>query len=72
MIKDLANRPGDADWLDAAYSAGNLLMVQMLRRLKGSGLLDEVPSLCAYVARGKARPAFKRVFDAQLAVFAGK
>lgn len=62
-------RLGDADWLDGAFSAGDLLMVTVLRRLEGSGILDDYPNLCAYVARGKARPAYRRAFDAQLAVF---
>lgn len=67
----LSDRLGAADWLDGAFSAGDLLMVQVLRRLERSAMLDEYPSLAAYVARGKARPAFKRAFDAQLAVFTG-
>jgi len=71
-LGELSSRLGDADWLDDAFSAGDLLMVTVLRRLNGSGLLDEYPSLSAYVARGEARPAFKRAFDAQLAVFTGK
>ena len=71
-LDDLSARLGDADWLDGAFSAGDLLMVQVLRRLNGSGILDEYPNLSAYVARGEARPAFKRAFDAQLAVFTGK
>ncbi|UVK47857.1 glutathione S-transferase family protein [Mesorhizobium sp. AR07] len=66
-LGDLSRRLGDADWLDGAFSAGDLVMVGVLRRLNGSGLLD--PNLAAYVARGEARPAFKRAFDAQLAVF---
>jgi glutathione S-transferase len=65
----LSRRLGDADWLDGAFSAGDLLMVTVLRRLKGSGILEEYPNLSAYVARGEARPAYKRAFDAQLAVF---
>jgi glutathione S-transferase len=65
----LAARLGDADWLDGTFSAGDLLMISVLRRLKESGLLDDYPSLCAYIARGEARPAFQRAFDAQLAVF---
>jgi glutathione S-transferase len=60
---------GDADWLDGAFSAGDLMMVTVLRRLNGSDLLGEYPNLSAYVARGEARPAFRRAFDAQLAVF---
>jgi glutathione S-transferase len=68
----LSSRLGDADWLDGAFSAGDLLMISVLRRLQGSGLLEEFPNLAAYVARGEARPAFKRAFAAQLAVFTGK
>lgn len=66
----LSARLGTADWLDGAFSAGDLLMVSVLRRLEGSGLLDAFPNLSAYVARGKARPAFGRAFAAQRAVFA--
>lgn len=68
-LGDLAKRLGGGDWLDGAFSAGDLLMVAVLRRLNGSGILEEFPNLAAYVARGEARPAFKRAFDAQLAVF---
>jgi glutathione S-transferase len=71
-LDDLSGRLGDAEWLDGAFSAGDLLMVTVLRRLQGSAILDEYPNLSAYVARGEARPAFKRAFDAQLAVFTGK
>ena len=63
---------GSADWLDGAFSAADLMMVAVLLRLRASGLLDEYPRLSAYVARGEARPAYKRAFDAQLAVFTGK
>jgi glutathione S-transferase len=71
-LRELSSRLGDSDWLDGAFSAGDLMMVAVLRRLKPSGMLDEYPNLSAYVARGEARPAFKRAFDAQLAVFTGK
>ena len=68
-LDDLSAQLGDADWLDDAFSAGDLLMVLVLRRLEGTDLLEEYPNLSAYVARGEARPAYKRAFDAQLAVF---
>ncbi|HEY0662152.1 MAG TPA: glutathione S-transferase family protein [Lysobacter sp.] len=68
-LGELSARLGDADWLDGAFSAADLLMVHVLRRLGGSGILDDYPNLSAYVARGEARPAYKRAFDAQLAVF---
>jgi glutathione S-transferase len=70
-LGELSMRLGDADWLDGKFSAGDLLMVTVLRRLNGRGILDEYPNLLAYVARGEARPAFQRAFDAQLAVFNG-
>jgi glutathione S-transferase len=68
-LDELSSRLGDADWLDGAFSAGDLLMVTVLLRLGGSGLLEEYPNLAAYVARGEARPAYMRAFDAQYAVF---
>ncbi|HEY2052204.1 MAG TPA: glutathione S-transferase family protein [Caulobacteraceae bacterium] len=68
-LGQLSERLGDADWLDGAFSAADLMMVSVLLRLRASGILDEYSSLAAYVARGEARPAYKRAFDAQLAVF---
>jgi glutathione S-transferase len=70
--RELSDRLSDAHWLEGEFSAGDLLMVTVLRRLSGSGILEDYPNLSAYVARGEARPAFKRAFDAQLAVFTGK
>ncbi len=60
---------GDSDWLDGAFSAGDLLMISVLQRLRSSKLVDGYPNLAAYVARGEARPAYQRAFAAQLAVF---
>jgi glutathione S-transferase len=71
-LRQLAARLGDADWLDGAFSAGDLMMVSVLLRLRASGLLDEYPNLAAYVARGEARPAYQRAFAAQLAVNTAK
>jgi glutathione S-transferase len=67
-LKQLSARLGDAEWLDGAFSAGDLMMVSVLLRLRSSGLLDEYPNLAALVARGEARPAYQRAFAAQLAV----
>jgi glutathione S-transferase len=69
-LDQLSRRLGDAPWLDGAFSAGDLMMVSVLLRVKPSGLLDSWPNLAAYVARGEARPAYQRAFAAQLAVFA--
>ena len=71
-LGELSRRLGDAEWLEDAFNAGDLMMIAVLFRSKGSGILDEYPNLSAYVARGEARPAFKRAFEAQLAVFTGK
>jgi glutathione S-transferase len=69
-LADLSRHLGEADWLDGEFSAGDLLMVSVLLRLKASSdMLDDYPNLSAYVARGEARPAYKRAFAAQLAVF---
>jgi glutathione S-transferase len=70
-LGQLSPRLGDAEWLDGAFSAGDLMMVSVLIRLKRSGLVDEYPNLAAYVARAEARPAYQRAFAAQLAVFTG-
>jgi glutathione S-transferase len=64
----LSARLGDGEWLDGAFSAGDLMMASVLLRFRPSGLLDEFPSLAAYVARSEARPAYKRAFADQLAV----
>ncbi|MBW6420668.1 glutathione S-transferase family protein [Rhizobium sp. XQZ8] len=68
-LMELSTWLGDAEWLDSAFSAADILMVTVLRRLESSGLLDEYANLAAYIARGKARPAYQRAFEAQLAVF---
>jgi glutathione S-transferase len=67
-LGQLSARLDRADWLDGAFSAGDLLMVSVLIRLRMSGMLDEYPNLAAYVARGEARPAYQRAFAAQLAI----
>jgi glutathione S-transferase len=67
-MEQLSRRLGDADWLDGAFSAGDLMMVSVLLRLRSSGILDEFPRLAGYVARGEARPAYERAFEAQLAI----
>lgn len=68
-LGELSRRLGEAEWLEGAFNAGDLMMIAVLFRSKGSGILDEYPNLAAYVARGEARPAFKRAFAAQLAVY---
>jgi len=68
-LGELSERLGEADWLDGPFSAGDLMMVEVIKRLGPSRLLNEYPRLSAYVARAEARPAFQRAFAAQYAVF---
>ncbi|MEO5807302.1 glutathione S-transferase family protein [Devosia sp.] len=68
-LAQLSARLGDADWLEGAFSAADIMMVGLLRRPACSDLLQDHPNLVAYVARAESRPAFQRAFDAQLAVF---
>jgi len=68
-LGELSQRLGEADWLDGPFSAGDLMMVEVIKRLGPSRLLNEYPRLSAYVARAEARPAFQRAFAAQYAVF---
>nr|CAD6608527.1 glutathione S-transferase family protein [Rhizobium sp. Khangiran2] len=68
-LGQLSARLGDAEWLDGAFSAADLLMVTVLRRLEGAGLLEEYPNLAAYVVRGEGRPAYGRAYEAQRAAF---
>lgn len=68
-IGDLSRRLGGSDWLDGAFSAADVMMVTVLRRADSSGLLEKYPNLPAYIARGEARPAYRRAFADQLAVF---
>jgi glutathione S-transferase len=64
-LKPLSARLGDAEWLDGAFTAGDLMMVSVLLRVRPSGILESFPNLAAYVARGEARPAYQRAFESQ-------
>lgn len=71
-LGQLSAHLGNADWLDGAFGAGDLMMVSVLLRIRSSGLLEKYPNLAAYLARGEARPAYRRAFEAQLKVNTGK
>lgn len=68
-LGQLSQRLGDCDWLDGDFSAGDLMMVDVLRRLMSSGIVGEFANLAAYVARAEARSAFQRAFAAQKTAF---
>ena len=63
-LEELSARLGDAEWLDGAFSAGDLLMVQVLRHVQHARVLGDWPNLAAFVERGEARPAFGRALAA--------
>jgi len=67
-LKELSARLGNQEWLDGDFSAGDLLMVTVLRRAESSGLLMKYPNIEAYIARAEARPAYKTAFAAQAAL----
>jgi len=71
-LNQLSARLGEAEWLDGRFSAADIMMVHVLRRLEGSGILEEFPRLAAYIGRAQARPAYQRGFAAQLAVFTAR
>lgn len=72
-LTDLANRLGDHKWLDGdVFTAGDLLMVSVLRILIEKGLVEKHENLTAYMHRGIARPAFQRALAAQMAGFTGE
>lgn len=69
-LGEVAAYLGERDWLEDNFTVGDLMMVMVLRRLEdGPNLLAEFPNLLAYVARGEARPGYRRAFAAQKAVF---
>jgi len=68
ILEQLSTRIGNAEWLDGEFSAGDLLMISVLQRLRASNQLERFPNLLRYVLGGEARPAYKRAFAAQLAI----
>lgn len=68
-LERLADWLGDKDWLEDRFTAGDLMMVTVLRALDHTDLVTKRPALDAYKERGIARPAFKAALAAQLADF---
>ena len=65
-LGELAGRLGNRDYLTGRFTAGDLLMVSVLRILRHTDLVSEFPNLAAYQARCEARPAFQRALAAQM------
>jgi len=68
-LQNVSDALGDKDWLEGEFSIGDLMLVTVLRQLRGTGILDRFPNLAALVKRGEDRPAFQRALSDQLAVF---
>ena len=71
-LGELSRRLANTEWLDGDFSAGDLMMANVLLRANAMGLLADYPNLAAYLARNEARPAYQRAFAAQLAVFTSR
>ena len=69
-LRELAASLGDSDYLEAGgFTAGDLMMVTVLRNLRHTDLMAKFPTLAAYQARCEARPAFQKALAAQLGDF---
>ena len=68
-LTSLSKWLGDKDWLEGRFTAGDIIMVTVLRELVNCGILKDFPNLDAYRARGEARPAFVKALEDQLRTF---
>ena len=68
-LTSLSKWLGDKDWLEGRFTAGDIIMVTVMRDLAESGILSDFPTLDAYRARGEARPAFRKALEDQLRTF---
>ena len=69
-LKCVSEALGEKDWLEDRFTIADLMLVTVLRQLRGMGIVENFPNLAALVARGEARPAFQRGLSDQLSVFA--
>jgi glutathione S-transferase len=69
-LDGLAAALADRDYLEHEFTAADLLMTTVLRIVRQTDLVKNMPVLAAYQARCEARPAFERALAAQLAPFA--
>lgn len=61
---------GNNDYLEGdTFTAGDLMLVTVLRTLRHTDLVTGHPVLGPYLKRCEARPAFQRALGAQMAVF---
>lgn len=70
-LQETADRLGTREWFDSEFTAGDLMMVAVLRIIEDDPLLAAHPTLVEYVKRGTARPAFQRALKGQMDGFTG-
>jgi glutathione S-transferase len=68
-LSQLSQRLGDREYLEDRFTAGDLMMSNVLRILRDTDLLEAFPKLAAYRARCEARPAFQRALAGQMGDF---
>jgi glutathione S-transferase len=68
-LQDLAASLGRRDYLEDRFTAADLLMTTVLRILRHTDIVAQIPVLESYRLRCEARPAFQRALAAQMAVF---
>jgi len=69
-LQCMSDALGDKEWLEGRFTIADLMLVTVLRQLRGGKTVDHFPNLAALIARGEARPAFQRALADQLEVFA--
>jgi glutathione S-transferase len=68
-LGELATTLGDREYLEDRFTAGDLMMTAVLRILRHTKIVEEMPTLNAFKARCEARPAFERALRAQMSAF---
>jgi glutathione S-transferase len=69
-LSAIADWIGDKDYLEGdTFTAGDLMMVTVLRILRHTDLVTGHPVLGPYLKHCEARPAFQRALNAQMVVF---
>ena len=68
-LAELAAWLGGQDYLEKRFTAADLLMTTVLRILRHTDIVTQIPALEAYRLRCEARPAFQKALADQMAPF---
>lgn len=69
-LGQLSARLEGREWLEERFTAGDLMMVTVLRDLRHTDILTRFPPLAAYVKRAEARPTFQKALADHMALYA--